>query len=91
MYQLDYEFEEEFEFLHAIWSGFIQGKASVVLGHRQGDRNLLRLTWRNDCYFMEQLDHNCGPANVYGFTRRNKDILIAANREIDEVALYEFD
>ena len=39
---------------------------------------------------FKTIDDDCGPANVYGYKRNGKDVLIAANREIDEVAMYTF-
>ena len=38
---------------------------------------------------MELLDHDIGPANVLHFKLEGKDILLSANREINEVAYYE--
>lgn len=88
-YELEYEHPEKLEFLHAIWSGRIQGKTTAVLGHRKGKRDLLKLTWEDGRYHVEVIDHDCGPANVYGFHRQGKDYLVAANREINEIAMYE--
>ncbi len=34
------------------------------------------------------IDEGCGAANIYHFVKDGKDILIAANREINEVAMY---
>ena len=84
-YQLDYEYPEKIEFLHAIWSGEIQGKPVVMIGHRKGNRDLLKFSWENG-----QVDHDCGPANAYDFHRDGKDYVISTNREINEIAMYEF-
>ena len=46
-YELDYEYPEKIEFLHAIWSGEIQGKPVVMIGHRKGNRDLLKFCWEN--------------------------------------------
>lgn len=89
-YELEYEHPEKLEFLHAIWSGKMQGKPVAVIGHRKGNRDLLKFSWENGQYKAELLDHDCGPANVYGFNKDGKDYVIAANREIDEIAMYEF-
>lgn len=89
-YELDYEYPEKLDFLHAIWSGEIQGKPSVLIGHRKGQRNLMRLYWENGAYQAEVIDRDCGPANVYLFQKNGKDYAISANREINEIAMYEF-
>ena len=31
---------------------------------------------------------DCGSANVYHYVKDGKDVIISANREIDEVAMY---
>ena len=91
-YQLVYLFPEKAEFLHAIWSGTINGKPVAVIGHRNGAKRLLRFSWdpKKKNYTFEILDENCGPANAYGYSRNGKDILIATTREINEIAMYVF-
>ena len=91
-YQLVYKYPEKAEFLHAIWSGTIKGKPTAIIGHRMGARRLMAFTWdieRQD-YMFKTLDDNCGPANAYGYSVAGKDVLIATNREIDEIAMYIF-
>lgn len=91
-YHLVYEYPEKAEFLHAVWSGMIEGKPVAVVGHRKGARRLLMLWWdqEDEKYSFRTIDDDCGPANVYGYNRKNKDVLIAANRETDEIAMYVF-
>ena len=57
------------------------------------DRDLLAFTYDQEKqeYRAERLDHDCGPANAYAYKYDGKDILIATNREIDEVARYELE
>lgn len=89
-YVLDYEFEEKREFLHSIYGGMLCGKPTLVTGHRKGQRDLMAFqysTEKND-YVMECIDRDCGSANVYHYVKDGKDMLVSANREIDEVALY---
>ena len=89
-YELDYEYPKKIEFLHAIWSGEIQGKPVVMIGHRKGNRDLLKFCWENGQYHAELIDHDCGPANAYGFHKDGKDYVISTNREINEITMYEF-
>ena len=86
-YQLDYEYPEKIEFLHAIWSGEIQGKPVVMIGHRKGNRDLLKFSWENGQYQAELVDHDCGPANDYDIHRDGKDYVIPTNREINAIAM----
>ncbi len=91
-YQAVYEYPEKAEFLHAIWSGTINGKPTAVLGYRKGARRLMAFTWdeKKKAYAFKTLDDGCGPANVYGYNLDGTDILIATNREINEIAMYTF-
>lgn len=85
-----YQYEKDAEFTHAIYGGMLCGKPSLVVGHRKGERNLIVFTYNYDTktYEAQVIDHDCGPANVYHYEKDGKDILIATNREIDEVAMY---
>lgn len=81
---------EQAEFAHAIYGGELLGRPSVVIGHREGSRDLLAFTYNQQKqeYETEILDHDCGPANVFRFQENGRDILVSANREIDEIAMY---
>ncbi|MEY8356859.1 hypothetical protein AALB39_26435 [Lachnospiraceae bacterium 54-53] len=85
-----YEYERPAEFTHAIYGGDLCGRKALVVGHRKGERNLLVFTWNKESgqYEWEILDRDCGPANVFRYTKNGRDILICTNREIDEVAMY---
>ncbi|NBI89119.1 hypothetical protein D3Z45_00600 [Lachnospiraceae bacterium] len=91
-YRKVYAYPEQAEFLHAIWGGKINGKATVVAGYRRGAKRLLAFTWdeNKQGYMFHTLDEDCGPANVYGYSYHGKDRLVCANRETDEVAMYIF-
>lgn len=83
-----YEYPEKLLFLHAIWGGTLMGKPTAVIGHRQGARRLLAFTYEDGAYRFRTLDEDHGPANVYGCQIDGKDLLLACNRETDEVAMY---
>lgn len=89
-YQSVYVYEKPAEFSHAIFGGTIFGKPAVIIGHRQGERNLLMFTYdkKTEKYKAELLDKDCGPANVFKYEKNGASILISANREIDEIAMY---
>lgn len=89
-YQEVFSYEEPAEFLHAIYGGNLCGKPSLVVGHRQGKRNLITIRYDQveQKYKSEILDSDCGSANVICYEKEGKDIIISANREIDEIALY---
>ena len=85
-----YEYEKPAEFTHAIFGGMLCGKPAVVIGHRKAERNLVLFTWNPEkaCYESAVMDEDCGPANVLKYSHNGKEIIISANREIDEVAMY---
>ncbi|MBW9153040.1 hypothetical protein [Clostridium estertheticum] len=85
-----YAHHEPVEFTHALYGGNLCGKPSIVVGHRQGEKSLFALTYNIEKGKIqcENIDTGCGPANVYHYVKDHKDIIIATNREIDEVAMY---
>lgn len=85
-----YDYGKSAEFTHAIFGGMLCSKPTVVIGHRKGERNLLAFTWNqeNADYEVCVMDEDCGPANVIKYSHNGKDVIISANREIDEVAMY---
>ena len=85
-----YEYPEKPEFLHAIFGGEINGRPMVIVGHRKGERNLLAF-YSNHMggYHVERLDSRAGAANVLHYCKDGREIIIAANREINEIAMYE--
>ena len=87
-WQPAYEYPEKLPFLHAIWGGSLAGKPTAVIGHRQGARRLLAFTYEDGAYRFKTLDDGRGPANVYGCQIGGQDLLLACNRETDEIALY---
>lgn len=85
-----YEYEKPAEFTHAVFGGMLCKKPALVVGHRKGERNLLAFTYDEEKkgYEVQVLDEDCGPANVYKYSRDGKDIIISTNREINQVAMY---
>lgn len=89
-YRRIYEYPEPAEFTHSIFGGLLCGKPAVVIGHRQGKRNLLAFTYDQETkgYQVQVLDQDCGSANIYKFQKDGIDRIISTNREIDEIAIY---
>lgn len=92
-FQMIYEYERKLPFCHAFYGGELCGRPSLVVGHRAGERDFLAFTYDTESktYRPEWIDHGCGPANALHYIKGGRDILIATNREIDEVALYELE
>ena len=81
--------EAETEMIHATWAGELLGKPTWVVGWRKGTKNTVAITWGDGNYQTEYIDQNTGAANVLHFVNQDgKDVIVAANREIDEAAMY---
>lgn len=87
-YTLAKEFEEDIEFLHAIWGGEIKGEKVVVIGNRRDKMQTFILRYKDNDYVYDIIDENVGAANVNYFVKDGVEHIIAANRETDEIALY---
>lgn len=85
-----YEYEKPAEFTHAIYGGDLCGQPVVVIGHRKAERDLIVFSYNKETkqYKSEVIDYDCGPANVAHYVKNGTDIIISANRETDEVAMY---
>ena len=92
VYRLKYEHPQNMPFLHAIWADKIDNRPCVVIGYREGEQELFKLMFNEDKnYTCEIIDKHCGPANAYIYHHKGKDIIVSANREIDEVTIYTTD
>ncbi len=89
-YEKVYDFTEKFEFLHALGTIKYEGKNVGIVGHRSGERNLFMVSYNNGTYSHEVIDRDCGPANVLAYNHNNKEHIVSANRETNEIALYIF-
>lgn len=88
-YRKVYTHAQPLAFAHALCEGVVNGKAVAFVGHREGARDLLMFHYENGGYKATVFDHDVGPANVRFFHWDGRDVLISANREINEVAYYE--
>lgn len=88
-----YIYPEAAEFSHAIGGAVICGKPVFITGYRQGKRRLMAIYYdqSSKSYRAEIIDEGRGPANVFYYAKEGDDILIAANRETDEVAMYKIE
>lgn len=81
---------EKRDFLHAIWSGELAGEPCAIIGNRKGGRDLFRVHCVDRSYELEFIDHDRGPANCWVVSDgEGSQRIVAANRETDEVALYD--
>ena len=84
-----YTYGVENDFYHTVIRGEIEGKPVFIGGARQKTASLFRLFWENGMQ-SEELDSGCGPSNAAILNTPEADILLAANRQIGQAALYLF-
>ena len=86
-----WRYPEPMPFLHAICTATVNGKKVAVIGNREGKKELLAVYYDAEAgtYRTDVLDAGAGPANVLFFNNDGRYRLLAANRETDEIALYE--
>lgn len=83
--------EAETEMIHATWTCQLLGKPTWIVGWRKGSKDTIAITWDAEAgtYNTEFIDQNTGCANALHFVNKDgQDVIVATNREIDEVALY---
>lgn len=85
-----YQHEGKLPFLHAIWGDEMQGIPYAFVGNREETKELLAIHYDKavGCYVEEKIDEGAGPANVMMYHTKERDFLLAANRETNEVAIY---
>ena len=86
-----YRYPEPAKFAHAIYGGSFCGREAFLFGHREGKMGLAAVFYNRERQKYEEImiDSGRGPANIYCYEREGKSCLVAANRETDEIALYE--
>lgn len=82
-------YERDLEFGHVVWAGTILGEESFIIGGRQGKRELLIINYRDGKFVETLIDDTGGASNISVINLDNKDIILAANRQAGEYAIYE--
>lgn len=88
-YEEVWSYGKETGMLHASWACTLCGQPAWLVGWRKGERDLIVVFAENGEYHTERIDHDRGPANVMKYVDGyGKEIIVAANRETDEIAMY---
>lgn len=83
--------EHEYEFGHVVWGGMLAEKKSFIIAGRKGKQEVI-------CYQYDEItgditktliDNVGGPSNISVVNLEDKDVILAANRQIGQVAIYE--
>ena len=83
-----YGYPGSLEFCHVVWGGRLRGRPVFIGGCRGGDRELFLLRWENGSFTTETIESGMGPANVAVVNGDDYDLLLVANHEIGEAALF---
>ena len=84
-FRMVWQREKKMPFIHAICAGKHKDQIVAFVGNREGEKELIMIYYE-DGYKIKLIDQGAGPANCMFFGDK---MLLAANRESDEIALYE--
>lgn len=89
-YQMIFEHPEVSEFYHVVNSGTLAGRPVFIGGCRRGRQQLFIVSWNegNKSFDVTTVDESTGPSNACIYNMPDKDLLICANREIGQAAVY---
>ena len=86
-----YEHPEVSEFYHVVAATTLRGKPAVIGGCRRGSHHLFYLTARSLSPLILEavtIENGVGPSNVAVLHEADRDVIVSANREKGEAALY---
>jgi hypothetical protein len=91
VYRKVFEHPEVTEFYHVVVGAKLAGEPVFIGGCRRGRQQLFYVRARQtDPLVLEPvlIEEGVGPSNAHVLHEKDRDILVAANRETDEAALY---
>lgn len=82
-----------YPFAHSIWGGIFNGKPCFIFGNREGKQDYYTISVTEDSGVIDAefglIDSQVGSTNTIVFQKDSKQYLVSANREIDQLAVYE--
>ena len=89
-YKIIYQYPVVEDFYHVIKACTLRGVPTFIGGCRRGAKELFYIQWNQNTLSFDSglIDQGVGPSNVEVINLTDKDIIISANREIGEGALY---
>lgn len=85
-----YEHPKKLDFYHAIYADDFCGEASFVIGARKEDMDLYRVFWNRETKEIETelIETGAGSSNARIVHTEKGDLIMSANRQINEAAVY---
>lgn len=90
-YEVVYKYPKEMDFGHVVWGGMLRGVPTIIGGYRRFEKELfyIQCESQNPLTFKTGvIEAGTGPSNIYVINDKDRDIIVSANREIGEAALY---
>lgn len=90
-YKAIYKYPKEMDFGHVVWGGKLRGIPTIIGGYRRFEKELFYIQCKDKKeleFKTGVIEAGTGPSNIAVINEKDKDIIIAANREIGEAALY---
>lgn len=87
-YETIWEYPGEIAFGHVAWGGKLKGEPVFLCGYREGKKELFEIRYHNGEFKTQLIDSGQGPSNVYVLQHNGQEIILAANRENNEAAIY---
>jgi len=84
-----YEHPEISEFYHVAASGTVFGQPTFIGGCRRGRQQLFLVQWNKNGFETSLVEEQVGPSNAMLAHIGGRELLISANREKAEAAIYE--
>lgn len=90
-YKRVYRYPKKFDFGHVVWGGALRGTPCFLGGCRRECKELFMVTCTNPqnlVFHTQTIAHGNGPSNIHVLRGEAEDLLLAADREIGQAALY---
>jgi hypothetical protein len=90
-YEPVYKYPKPMNFGHVVWGGMLRGVPTIIGGYRRESKELFYIQCNSiDPLYFEAItiDTDIGPSNVAVLNGDDMDIILSANREIGEAAVY---
>lgn len=88
--ELAYDHPNRQPFTHAIYAGILGETPCFVVGARGGAGEIFTVSYKNGNYCSETIAQDAGPSNVRIIHTSEGSMVMAANRQWDEAAIYRF-
>lgn len=87
-YKEIYRYPEKMDFLHVIWGGRLKGEPVFLGGCRAINKEFFVLRYKDGEIKAEIIEEGHGPSNVAIIKKDGKELILTANRESNEGALF---